>query len=118
VDPASNNTTAKSDAPTPAQLNDASYLDNKYDLLANTQCANEADDYLRSIARFDFAWDKTGLLESKFGKYLMHVKSPGVLTVVSKKAKLQNGFGAYQHITLFCDYDTQAQNVLGYDFVQ
>ena len=42
------------------------------------------------------------------------MKSPGVLTNISHKAKLQNGFGVYKHVTLTCDYDTQAKKVIGY----
>lgn len=55
-----------------------------------------------------------GFLEFKFQKYLKQVSSPGVLTVISNKASLQNGFGAYERIELFCDYDTQAKKTLGY----
>jgi hypothetical protein len=101
----------------PATLNDAKALDAKYEIPANSSCGVEADDYLRSIAKYDFKWDDTGFLESKFDKYLVNVVSPGVLTTVSHKAKLQNGFGAYQHIELFCDYDTQAKKVLRFRFV-
>jgi len=37
-----------------------------------------------------------------------------VLTLLSKKVSLQNGFGAYTRVTLYCDYDTQAKKVLEY----
>jgi hypothetical protein len=33
---------------------------------------------------------------------------------VTRKAKLQNGFGAYKHIVLTCDYDTQSGKVIEY----
>jgi hypothetical protein len=94
-------------APTEADLKDADYLDQHYDIQASTACESWADDYLRQVAKYDFAWDKTGFLESKFDSYSRIVKSPGVLTLITKKAKLQNGFGAFQHVTLVCDYDTQ-----------
>lgn len=96
-------------------LKDAKYLDDHYGVGAAIGCADGADDYLRSVAKWDFKWDEIGALEAKFDKYRAYVKSPGVLTSVSKKAKLQNGFGAYKHITLTCDYDTQAQKVVSYE---
>jgi len=99
---------------TPANLNDADYLSNHYQSLADSGCAHDADGYLRSIAKYDFSWDHTGMLEDKFDKYLPTVKRPGMLTVASQKAKLQNGFGAFQHIELFCDYDTQTLKVVDF----
>ena len=95
-------------------LTNAEALDDKYGLTAIADCDTEADDYLRSIAKYDFNWDHIGFLETKFEKYLKKAPSPGVLVMVSDKAKLQNGFGAYLHIELFCAYDTQAQKVLSY----
>lgn len=103
-----------SQSPTAAQLSDAQYLDDKYGISGLSHCEVEADDYLRSISKYDYAWDKTGFLESKFDKILTTVKTPGALTLISTKAKLQNGFGAFEHITLYCDYDTQAGKVLGF----
>lgn len=100
--------------PSAAQLSSAQYLDDKYGIGGVSHCDVEADDYLRSIAKYDYAWDKTGFLETKFDHILTHVK----LTFVSQKAKLQNGFGAFQHITLYCDYDTQSEKVLGFDVLQ
>ena len=103
-----------------AMLNDAKALNQKYDLIAGSRCGSGADDYLRSIARHDFAWDDDakGFLGRKFPDYLVKVDQPGVLTMVSDYAKLQNGFGAYTHIKLFCRYDTQSEKVLGYSFLQ
>jgi hypothetical protein len=100
----------------PAVLNSAKALDEKYGIEATSRCASDADDYLRSIAKYDFKWDETGFLEQKFDKYKQKTPSPGVITLVTNKSKLQNGFGAFQHIVLQCDYDTQAKKVLGYRF--
>lgn len=114
----SDNPSGSSTAPpvpdTVVDLNDASALDEKYGTSATVYCASDADGYLRTIAKYDFKWDDVGFLETKFDKYLKRVSAPGVLTVVSSKAKLQNGFGAYQHIELLCDYDTQAKKVVRY----
>jgi hypothetical protein len=100
--------TTKADAaPTEAELSDAEYLDQHYDIQGTSACEVGADDYLRQAAKYDFAWDKTGFLESKFDSYSRIVSKPGILTLITKKVKLQNGFGAFQHVTLMCDYDTQ-----------
>lgn len=107
--------TTESQLPSENQLNDAKYLDDHYGVGASIGCADGADEYLRSVAKWDFKWDEIGTLEAKFDKYRAYVKSSGILTSVSKKAKLQNGFGAFQHITLTCDYDTQAKKVVGYN---
>ena len=103
---------------TAAQLSDAQYLDDKYGISGVSHCDVEADDYLRSIAKYDYKWDETGFLETRFDQILTHTKGPGVLTLISKKAKLQNGFGAFQHITLYCDYDTQAEKIVGFNFAE
>jgi len=117
--PASDSNTSVAPAPdSPALLDDASALDQKYGIEASVSCESEADDYLRSVAKFDFKWDDTGWLENKFDKYSAKVRAPGVLTSISNKAKLQNGFGAFQHVELFCDYDTQNKKVLEYRIIQ
>jgi hypothetical protein len=95
-------------------LNDAKALDEKFGTDAFIHCGVEADDYLREASKFAFKWDEIGFFDQKFDKYRNHVSSPGVLTMVSNKASLQNGFGAYQRIELLCEYDTQAKKVLGY----
>jgi len=96
-------------------LEDAHNLDNKYGVYAMDKCSRGADDYLRTVTQYDFKWDEVGLLEAKFDSYRSFVKQPGVLTLVSDKASVQNGFGAFRRITLLCDYDTQAERVVGYD---
>jgi uncharacterized protein len=95
-------------------LNDAKALDQKYGIDAVLRCSSGADDYLRSVSKYEFKWDEMGFFDVKFDKYLTHVASPGVLTSTSEKAKLQNGFGAYERIELLCDYDTQTEKVLQY----
>lgn len=93
---------------------DAKWLDGKYGLSGPIKCSSGADDYLREVAKFSFKWDETGWLETKFDSYSTLVKSPGVITYITKKVSLQNGFGAFQRITLACDYDTQATKVVEY----
>jgi len=116
--PTTTTTPVTSSASTPAanapDLNNAQALDEQYDADATVYCASGADDYLRSVAKYEFKWEDTGWLDTKFDKYLKQVEAPGVLVLVSDKAELQNGFGAYQRIELWCSYDTQAKKVLSY----
>jgi hypothetical protein len=97
-----------------AMLNSAEALDAKYGMTAADRCAAGADDYIRSIARFRFSWDDNGMLENKFDNFEHSVVSPGVLTLTTRKAKLSNGFGVFSPIEIFCNYDTQSQEVLNY----
>lgn len=99
--------------PTVEELSDSKYLEERYGAEAESLCEVGADDYLRSVAKWDFAWDE-GDKDDRFTQYRTYVKSPGVLTNISHKAKLQNGFGAYKHIVLTCDYDTQSGKVIEY----
>jgi hypothetical protein len=101
----------------PEQLMDGATLDTKYEIDADAHCDSQADDYLRSVAKYDFKWDNVGFLDPKFDKYLKHVSAPGVLTLVTDKVMLQNGFGAYERTTLTCDYDTQARAVLRFHLI-
>lgn len=105
---------ASASAANAPDLNNADALDNAYELEADTSCGSGADDYLRSAAKYDFKWDHIGWLDTKFDKYLKVVEKPGVLVLVSDRAELQNGFGAYQRVELWCSYDTQAKKVLSY----
>jgi hypothetical protein len=100
----------------PALL-DAKGLEEKYGTEAMISCGSDADDYLRSIAKYEFKWDDIGFMEFKFDRYLEHVDKPGVLIALSLKAKLQNGFGAYQRVRLLCYFDTQNKKVLDYRVV-
>lgn len=114
--------TAASDASaTPesaVDLTNAKVLDEKYGIDAEVRCASGADDYLRSVTKYDFRWDDIGFLGFKFDRYVKSVVSPGVLTSTSNKVKIQNGFGAYQRAKLLCDYDTQAKQVLRYSVTE
>lgn len=98
----------------PENPNNAKSLDEHYGSDAEISCGQGADDYLRQIAKHDFKWDDdaTGMFGVKFGSYLPKVQRPGVITYMSDRAKLQNGFGAFTRITLYCVYDTNSDKVL------
>ena len=97
-----------------AILNSAQALDAKYGLTAAQFCAAGADNYLRSIARYRFSWDDKGMYENKFDSFEPTVVAPGVLTLTSHNAKLSNGFGKFSPIELFCNFDTQGNEVLNF----
>jgi hypothetical protein len=115
---ASSHSTGPDTTHTAVSLNDARALEGEYESTAVVWCDDGADDYLRSVSKYDFKWDEIGFLEHKFDMYLTFVSKPGVLVMTTKKAKLQNGLGAYQRIELDCEYDTQAGKVLGYSVRQ
>ena len=98
-------------------LSNPQWLMEKYNLSAATACSFGADSYLRSVAKYSFKWDDIGWFEAKFDSYSKNLKSPGVVTLASDKVSLQSGLGAYQRITIYCDYDTQAEKVLSYDIL-
>jgi len=107
-------TEAPISAETAALLNNAEALDAKYGMAAAQRCAAGADDYIRSIARFRFSWDDSGIFQNKFDGFEHSVVSPGVLTLTSRKVRLSNGFGVFNPIEIFCNYDTQSQEVQNY----
>jgi hypothetical protein len=55
-----------------------------------------------------------GFLEFKFDRYRKVISSPGVLTSISNKVSIQNGFGAFERVELYCNYDTQAKKTVEY----
>lgn len=94
-------------------------LQERFSSDANAVCSVGADNYLRSIARYDFAWDDDakGLLAIKFDKFSKSSAGRGLLTVVSEKAKLANGFGAFSHVNVYCLYDVAAKRVVRFSGV-
>ena len=97
-----------------ANATNAEWLDDKFGVKAAIECSSSADDYLRQVAKYSFQWDETGWLSTKFGQYRTQVPAPGVMRDVSNKLSMQNGFGAFQRMTITCDYDTRKGKVMGY----
>lgn len=98
----------------PNVLNNAPALHEKYGLLAATACANGADEYVRSITEHRFHWNDTGPLDPRFDRFEPKVLAAGVLTLSTSKATVSNGFGDFTPITIYCNYDTQSNEVLAY----
>jgi hypothetical protein len=95
---------------------DPTALDDRYSTKAQIACSAGADDFLRSIAAHDFAWDSEteGWLGVKFNKFGTNSAGNGLLTMISDRAKLSNGFGAFTHINLYCIYDAKSDRVVRY----
>lgn len=99
-----------------AHADDPIALQDKFSIEADSACSAGADDYLRSIAQYDFAWDDDakGWLVSKFDKVSRTSPGGGLVTLISTKAKLANGFGAFSQIRLYCLYDAKSAKALRY----
>jgi hypothetical protein len=78
-----------------------------------THCRGAADSYVASVAKFALKWDDVGFLGALFDKYLVRVETPGVLPMTSSRLSLQNAFGAFKRVRVFCDYDTRTKKVRG-----
>jgi len=101
-------------ADNPAILNNAQALHDKYGMIAAMKCAGGADEYIRSVAQHRFHWDDTGMLAPRFDQFSPAVQAPGVLTMISGKASVSDGFGNFHPITVYCNFDTQSREVLSY----
>lgn len=96
-----------------AHGNDAKAMDERFGSKAGIACAVRADDYLRSIAKYDFAWDDDAKgYSGKFTKYAVQSTGLGMMTEISDKAKLSNGFGAFEHVTIYCLYNAATDEVV------
>jgi hypothetical protein len=98
---------AKAMAELEGHLSDAEWLSGKFSIEAGVKCQTPVE----RLAKFDFQWTD-GTFELKFPSFLVNVRSPGVLTVVGDKIKFQNGFGAWQHMKYFCDFDVRKKQVI------
>jgi hypothetical protein len=96
-------------------LNSAAALRERFGGLASTACAAEADDYIRSITQHRFHWNERDALEPRFDKFNPVVIGPGILTLVTNKPAISNGFGVFTPMTVYCNYDTENNEVLDYN---
>lgn len=98
----------------PETMNNAHALYEKFGMTAASACASGADDYIRSITGHRFHWNDGVAIEPRFNHYNPAVAAPGVLTLISGKASVSNGFGTFNPVIIYCDYDTQSNEVLFY----
>ncbi len=96
--------------------NDPKALSDKFGNQADAECSSKADDYLRSIAKHEFKWngDAQGFLAYKFDKFSLRSLGDGLLTEISSKAELSNGFGAFDSIQFYCVYNVKTDKVVRY----
>lgn len=73
---------------------------------ASFKCTSQ----IERFARYDHEWTD-GILEPKFSHYRWQNKETGVVTVIGDKIKMQNGFGAWMHMTYECDVNP-ANNIV------
>lgn len=63
-------------------------------------------------ATYQFEWTD-GLMERKFSHYRWSNANQRHVTFYGDKVKFQNGFGAWQNMIYYCDYDTKTKSVVG-----
>lgn len=79
---------------------DARWMASNYRPAISLICAPEVE----KLARYDFEWTG-GWTTPKFPNYIGKVKKPYVLTITGDAINFQNGFGAFQKTTYYCDYN-------------
>lgn len=66
---------------------------------------------IQRLAKWDYEWTDSWS-EPKFSKYRWKDQEHGIVTIIGDKLKLQNGFGAWKHVTYSCDVDPVSESVL------
>ncbi|SOC83078.1 hypothetical protein SAMN05421890_1522 [Ensifer adhaerens] len=66
---------------------------------------------VQSLAKWDYEWTDSWS-EPKLERYRWKDKAKGIVTYIGTKIKFQNGFGAWKHMTYFCDYDPTSKVVV------
>jgi hypothetical protein len=74
---------------------------------ASIDCANA----IQSLAKWDYEWTD-GWSEPKLARFRWKDQAAGIVTYTGDKLKLQNGFGAWKHVTYSCDYDPATKRVV------
>ncbi|SIQ24784.1 hypothetical protein SAMN05880590_102783 [Rhizobium sp. RU35A] len=74
---------------------------------AHVDCARA----IQSLAKWDYQWTD-GFGEPRFSKFQWRDQQKGIVTYMGNRLKLQNGFGAWKHMTYTCDYDPATKLVL------
>ena len=97
-----------------AHGNDPTALDHEFSSEAQAACSARVTDYMREIAQYDFAWDNDaeGLMGVKFDKFSTASAGHGMLTLLTTRAKFSNGFGAFQHLEVYCLYSVPSKEVM------
>ncbi len=66
---------------------------------------------IQSLAKWDYEWTD-GWSEPKLARFRWKDQAAGIVTYTGDKLKLQNGFGAWKHVTYSCDYDPTTKRVV------
>jgi len=86
---------------------DLQCLGDKHSIEASFPCSRAVE----RLAQFDFEWTD-GFLGPKFTHFRWKSKKAGIVTYIGDEIKFQNGFGAMQYHTYYCDYDTNKKTVV------
>lgn len=74
---------------------------------ADVYCASS----IERLAKYDHEWTD-GWLSMKFSKFVWADKENRVMRYFGDKIKFQNGFGAWQPYSYYCDYDLDSKQVV------
>lgn len=75
------------------------------------EAASACEKLVERSAKYQFEWT-SGFMSPKFTNYRWRDANQAQVTFYGDQIKMQNGFGAWQHMTYYCDYDTKSKAVL------
>lgn len=88
-------------------LKDATCLFEAQQINISVQCRLA----IEALAKWDFEWTD-GLTSRKFNPAGWHSKEKGQIMVIGDQLKLQNGFGAWKHVSYMCAYDPATERAV------
>jgi hypothetical protein len=71
---------------------------------------SRCSDLIERMAKHDFEWTD-GVFETKFSHFRWRDVEAGIVTIIGDKIKMQNGFGAWTHMTYECDFNPATETV-------
>lgn len=100
----------------PKNGGDPRALDDRFGNESESACSRGANDFLKSIAAYDFKWDSEaeGFMGIKFDKFSLRSAGNGLLTSISTRARLSNQYGAFSKFQFYCLYDVRDGKVIRY----
>lgn len=78
---------------------------------AESAAAAYCKSHIENLAKYTFEWTG-GIFAPTFSHYKWRSKEAGVITFIGDQIKFQNGFGAFQPHTYYCDYAPATNTVL------
>lgn len=78
--------------------------------IASTHGGYKCEQLIERMAKHDFEWTD-GFLDLKFSHHRWRDIKAGTVTIIGDKIKMQNGFGAWTHMTYECDFNPLSEAV-------